>query len=227
MPSVKIPRKSTATDMTPFVDVAFLILSFFMLATKFKPPEPVEITTPKSVSSDKLKEQDALMIEMDKLGRVILTVNVQKVSEETNGLKKTLIQNVNQARNLGLSDNEINNFIVNSTVGVPFSKLKSYLSLSKDDRIKSLQTSEGIPVLDSANNELATWVAAAQNAFQGRKMNFMIKGDNSAKYPSFKGVIDAMRRNEIFKYQLITDPESVPYGSDLYKLQQSGKGSKS
>ncbi len=43
MPSVKIPKKSTDTDMTPFVDIAFLILSFFIMATKFKPPEPVEI----------------------------------------------------------------------------------------------------------------------------------------------------------------------------------------
>ncbi len=70
MPSVKMPKKSTVTDMTPFVDVAFLILFFFIMATKFKPPEPVEITTPKSVSSDKLKEQDAVQVEMDKLGRV-------------------------------------------------------------------------------------------------------------------------------------------------------------
>lgn len=223
MPSIKIPRKSTWTDMTPFVDVAFLILSFFIMATKFKPPEPVEITTPKSVSSDKLKEQDALLVEMDKIGRVFLTVNVQKISEETNELKKKLIQNVNQARNLGLSEAEMNNFVKNTTIGVPFSKLKSYLaSTSNEERVKAF---EGIPVLDSANNELATWVAAANSAFQGRKMNFMIKGDNNAKYPSFKGVIDAMRKNEIFKYQLITDPEGVPVGTDLYKLQQSGKKS--
>ena len=47
MPSVKMPRKSTDTDMTPFVDIAFLILSFFIMATKFKPPEPVPITTPR------------------------------------------------------------------------------------------------------------------------------------------------------------------------------------
>ncbi|HWJ26286.1 MAG TPA: biopolymer transporter ExbD, partial [Flavisolibacter sp.] len=63
MPSVKIPRKSTSTDMTPFVDVPFLILSFFMLATKFKPPEPVKISTPHSVSSAQLKDQDAVLIE--------------------------------------------------------------------------------------------------------------------------------------------------------------------
>ena len=224
MPSVKIPRKSTATDMTPFVDVAFLILSFFMLATKFKPPEPVEITTPKSVSSDKLKEQDAVMVELDKQGHVYFTLNVQKITPETNQLKKSVISNVNSTRNLGLSDNEMNNFVNYTTIGVPFNKLKSYLSLSKDERTKAVKTSEGVPVLDSANNELVAWISAAQTAFQGKKMNFMIKGDNNSKYPSFKGVIDAMRRNEIYKYQLITDPESVPYGTDLYKTrQQSSK----
>ena len=85
MPSVKIPRKSTDTDMTPFVDVAFLILSFFMLATKFKPPEPLTITTPTSVSSSKLKEQDAWLIQFDSSGKVYLTVNLQK--KEDNALK--------------------------------------------------------------------------------------------------------------------------------------------
>ena len=49
MPHVKIVKKSTDTDMTPFVDIAFLILSFFIMATKFKPPEAVEIKTPASV----------------------------------------------------------------------------------------------------------------------------------------------------------------------------------
>ncbi len=116
-----------------------------------------------------------------------------------------------------LSETEMNNFVKNTIIGVPFNKLKSFLALNDADRMKAF---EGIPVTDSTNNELATWIAAAQHAFAGKKMNFMIKGDNEAKYPSFKGVIDAMRQNEVFKYQLITDPEGVPYGTDLYKLQQ-------
>lgn len=217
MPSVKIPRKSTATDMTPFVDVAFLILSFFMLATKFKPPEPVEITTPRSVSSDKLKEQDALLIEMDKNGRVYFTVNVQKSSDE--GLKKNVIANVNKSRNLGLTESEMNSFAKNTTVGVPFSGLKSLLAMSNEDRLKVKQP--GIPVTDTLNNELTTWIANAVTVFQGHKLNYMIKGDNAAKYPSFKGVIDALRKNEINKYQLITDPEGVPPGTDLYQIQEA------
>jgi hypothetical protein len=52
----------------------------------------------------------------------------------------------------------------------------------------------------------------------------MIKGDNNAKFPSFKGVIEAMRRNDQFKYQLVTDPEGVPLGSDLYRRQEKENG---
>ena len=78
MPSVKLPRKSTDTDMTPFVDVAFLILSFFIMATKFKPPEPVEIKTPNSVSSQKLPENDAVMVTMDKDNKVYFSIFAEK-----------------------------------------------------------------------------------------------------------------------------------------------------
>ena len=73
MPSVKLPKKSTFVDMTPFVDVAFLILTFFIMATKFKPPEPVEVNTPKSVSTTELPESNAVLITIDKEGKVYFT----------------------------------------------------------------------------------------------------------------------------------------------------------
>lgn len=62
---------------------------------------------------------------------------------------------------------------------------------------------------------------AAAAAFQGSKMNLLVKGDNDAKYPSFKGVMDAFKRNEIFKFQMITDPIGVPPGTPLYKTTES------
>lgn len=219
MPSVKIPRKSTVTDMTPFVDVAFLILSFFMLATKFKPPAAIQITTPHSVSADKLKEEDAVLIEFDSTGKVYFTMNVKKSTD--NGLKLDLIREVNKNRNLGLNDVEMQNFAQYTTVGSPFAQLKSLLDLPKDQRDKVKQT--GIPV-DSTNNELATWIGAAKVAFQGHQVFYMIKGDNNASYPTFKGVIDALKKNEEFKYKLITDPKSAPAGTELYQKRMSGKG---
>ena len=109
MPSVKIPKKSTWVDMTPFVDVSFLILTFFIMATKFKPPAPVTINTPRSVSADKLKEENAVLIEFDSVGRVYFTMNVKK--EADNGLKQELIQQVDKNRNLGLTNAEISNFV--------------------------------------------------------------------------------------------------------------------
>ena len=216
MPSVKIPRKSTATDMTPFVDVAFLILSFFMLATKFKPPAPLTITTPHSVSSDKLKEQDAVLVEFDSSGRVYFTLNVQSAAND-NGKKYELIKRINEARKLSLTEAEMQTFVVNSTVGSPFSGVKQLLNVAPEKRGAVRQP--GIPV-DSTNNELIDWVGHAVNVFQGRKLNLMVKGDNNAKYPAFKGVVEAFRKNDQFKYQLITDPETVPYGTELYKIRQ-------
>jgi biopolymer transport protein ExbD len=219
MPSVKLPRKSTDTDMTPFVDVAFLILSFFMLATKFKPPEPLKITTPTSVSSSKLKEQDAVLIQFDSSGKVYLTINVKK--KEDLPLKLDFINRVNTEAKLGLTDAELQKFVNNSTIGSPLTELKSVFSHPANEIDKIPQ--KGIPV-DTSNNELQRWIAASQQTFAGRKMDIMIKGDNNAKFPVFKGIIEALRANEIFKYKLITDPKGAPPGSELYMQRQQGKG---
>jgi biopolymer transport protein ExbD len=217
MPSVKMPRKSTDTDMTPFVDVAFLILSFFIMATKFKPPEPLNITTPKSVSSSKLSEKDAVMIQFDSSGKVYLSVNLNKKSDED--LKRDFISRVNNDAKLGLTQDQMNKFVVNSMVGSPLNELRSLFArpVAEWDKIQQ----KGIPV-DSANNELTRWMSAVSQTFQGHPVDIMIKGDNNAKYPEFKGVIDALRANEIFKYKLITDPRGVPVGSELYKIRESG-----
>ena len=59
--------------------------------------------------------------------------------------------------------------------------------------------------------------------FAGRPVDYMIKGDNNAVYPTFKGVMDALAKNDQYKYQLITDPKAVPVGSDLYLSRLNGK----
>ena len=225
MPSVKIPRKSTATDMTPFVDVAFLILSFFMLATKFKPPEPAQITTPHSVSSDQLQESNSVMIDFDSTGRIFFTVNTKKADDDIVKLK--IIQNLNATKNLGLTDQEMRNFQRNTTVGVPFNQLKSLLDVPIESRLSVKQP--GIPA-DSTNNQLADWIGAAKRTFYEydprMQVFYMIKGDNHAKYPLFDGIVEAMRKNDQFSYKLVTDPESVPEGTALYQIRQTGKGKK-
>jgi len=217
MPSVKIPKKSTDYDMTPFVDIAFLILSFFMLVTKFKPPEPVEITTPNSVSTDKLPENDAVLVELASDGRVFFSMRAESNPEA----KYQVIKNLNTTRNLGLTEAEMQNYMRVHSVGVPFSQLKGLLSRPVDQHKNIAQP--GIPVKDSVSNELYYWVRDAISAFQGKKINYLIKGDNSAKYPDFKRVLEAFKRNEQFKFQLVTSPEDAPVGTPLYQTRNKPK----
>lgn len=210
MPSIKIPKKSTDVDMTPFVDVAFLILTFFIMATKFKPPEPVEITTPNSVSSQELPQDDAVMVSIDKDGKVYFTV----LSEKDTSVFTNILRGVNNGRNLGITKTDVDNFRKTPMVGVPFSQLHSLLSIPAEEQKNAKQA--GIP-LDSTGGELTYWIQAAKSAFAGKKLKYLIKGDNDSKYPIFKMVIDALRRNDEFKYNLVTAPEDAPAGTALDK----------
>jgi len=216
MPSVKLPRKSTDTDMTPFVDIAFLILSFFMLATKFKPPEPVEITTPGSVNSQTLPESNAVLIIVDSSNRVFFSV----LSEKDESKYDAIIQNINTTRQLGLSGAEMASYKKTFAVGLPFENLKQLLDLPQEDQIKLQQP--GIPVLDSANNQLVWWVGAAKQAFAGETLNYLIKGDAKSKYPTFEAVVDALKRNDEYKYNLVTALDDVPANSELEKYNKKG-----
>jgi len=215
MPKVKVPRKSTNIDMTAMCDVAFLLLSFFILTTSFKPDEALSVVTPKSVSTKAVDAKNAVTITMDAEGKVYFSV-----SDENPGEKETIISTVDQLRSLGLTEEEKKAFIrKGSFVGVPLSNLKSYLQLNAD-QIKNFKA-PGIPVTDTLNNDLVIWMRAANTAFAGAKMQLFVKGDNNAKYPSFKGVIDAFKKNEIFKFSMITDPENAPPGTELFKKQEA------
>ncbi len=55
-------RIGIAIDMTPMVDVAFLLLIFFMTTTQFKPPEKDKITLPESNSEAKAPETGVITI---------------------------------------------------------------------------------------------------------------------------------------------------------------------
>src|SRR5262249_40176939 len=73
MPKVKIPRKSTSIDMTAMCDVSFLLLTFFMLTSKFVQPSAVPIDLPNSRSQIKL--EGVMTISVDQEGRAYFGLN--------------------------------------------------------------------------------------------------------------------------------------------------------
>jgi biopolymer transport protein ExbD len=209
MPKVKIPRKSTTIDMTAMCDVAFLLLSFFILATKQKPPEVLTVSPPNSVSA-KAAPDKSILITLTKDGKVFLMLG-----DETK--KADILSNINLTKGLNLSAGELKKWEKSQFIGLPLNQIKGSLALAVEMPANKMS---GIPT-DSTNNEMVDWMKSITNVYAGsdqRKLQEMllIKGDNAALYPAFKNIKDAFKKNEIFKFRIVTNGEAVPVGTELY-----------
>lgn len=94
MPKIKKARVSVKVDMTPMVDVAFLLLTFFMLTTQFRPPEEVQIVLPASHSAFKLPESNVMLVTISKDNRLLLGLDsprlMGKIFGEENRLRSAV-----------------------------------------------------------------------------------------------------------------------------------------
>lgn len=217
MPKVKIPRKSTVVDMTAMCDVAFLLLSFFILATKQKPPEVMAVTPPNSISA-KVAPDKAILVTMVKDGRVFMSLG-----DDTK--KLDILKDINTVKQLGLSPAELAKWSKTEFYGLPLGQVKSALALSEPIAPNKLP---GIPVKDSTQNELVDWLRSVTNVYAGGDQNelqnmLLVKGDGGVLYPIFKNVKRAFKKNQIFKFRIVTNGEPVPIGSELYIESKSKK----
>jgi biopolymer transport protein ExbD len=216
MPKVKMPRKSTNVDMTAMCDVAFLLLTFFMLATKFKPDEPVTVVTPNSISEIPLPDADIMLLTIDPKGRVFFSVDNKNV-------RRDLIEDINEYKSLNLTEQEMDIFAIGASVGVPFNQLKSYLSADPVAQKEYDKTAPGVPTdtaVTSETNELAAWIRTARN--NNPKLRITIKADADASYPDIKKVIRTLEGWKIFKFNLITGLKAVPPGTAAFEERNRG-----
>lgn len=218
MPKNKLPRKSTHIDMTAMCDVAFLLLTFFMLATKFKPDEPVVVVTPSSISAIPIPD-NTILLTIDPKGKVFF-------GYDNKDAKKMMIDDINEKRELGLTEEEKIGFVKGASFGSPISELKGYLALESFE--KTSFPFKGIPndssTFDMAENELVYLVQSARSAGQsvGKPPRISIKADSKTPYPKVKMVLDALIENDIDRFNLITSAEAVPPGTAAYEEQMSG-----
>jgi len=208
MPKHKLPRKSTHIDMTAMCDVAFLLLTFFMLATKFKPDEPVVVKTPSSIS-DIIMPENSILLTVDPQGRVFFDYDNKKA-------KEILIDKVNIEKGLNLTDAEKISFKNGASFGLPFNQMKNYLAIDPIDQKNYTFTGIPMDTLWSPEfNELAYWVQAARSAGQetGTPPRIAIKCDASTVYPRVREVIKTLTKNKIDRFNLVTSLEAIPPGT--------------
>jgi biopolymer transport protein ExbD len=202
MPRVKVARKSTAIDMTAMCDVAFLLLTFFILTTKFKPKDPVVVDIPSS-HGKQIKAKEVVLITVGSDGRVFWDTENIKVRQNT-------LEQMADRYKIQFTTEEYNKFNNAGAIGVPMSELKGWLALSPDKR-NAPGVSKGIPkdtVL--AGNELGDWLFCSKVAYKAMEQKdaiIAIKGDKSTDYPAIRTVIKTFELRKILRFNFVTSLE--------------------
>lgn len=197
MPKVKVPRKNISMDMTAMCDMAFLLLTFFMLTTKFKPQEAVAVDIPASISEIKLPDTDVMIISVDKNGGVYFGIDGKNT-------RISMLEKIGTKYGVAFTDEEKAEFSLMPSFGAPISSLKMVLQTKHDQR-GSLQN--GIPS-DSTANELKDWINHAR--LSNPKLRIAIKGDKDVDYNVVSNVIATLQAQKINKFNLITTMEGRP-----------------
>jgi len=199
MPRVKIARKSTATDMTAMCDVAFLLLTFFIMTSKFKADDPVPVAIPSYTKTIVLPEENTATLTVGK-GKVFFSVEGDKI-------RASMLEQVGQLYNVTFTPQEKAMFITLPTFGMPIENLKGYLDqlINEPEKAKSIQQ-PGIP-LDTVSNQLFNWVREARKAdaaLNGKSLLICIKGDKKEEYPTIGKIIAILQKQKVNKFSLIT-----------------------
>lgn len=200
MGKVRPKKHAPHTDMTAMTDVAFLLLTFFIMTATFKSND-AEITTPSSISQIKVPDDDIMIISIDKAGKVFFGVDAKPV-------RAAMLENIGQAKGITFTDTEKAKFALQSSFGFPLNQLKPWLNMSKEQMPQVKQP--GIPVDSTGASELADWVYAARKA--NNQLRIALKGDNLSKFPVFKDVLANLQSQNINKFNLITGSEQAPAG---------------
>ena len=203
MPRVKVARKSTAIDMTAMCDVAFLLLTFFILTAKPKIEDPSHAETPPSTMMIPVADADMITIHVG-MDKAFYSVTEQDVRVKT-------LEAMGEAYGVKFTPEETRRFELTQVFGVPMKSLKSFLDTDPEDVKKFPQA--GIPVDTTNNNELYNWIyksRQAEKALHEKDLNVSIKADRAEEYPMINKVISVLEKQKKFKFQLITSLKTAP-----------------
>lgn len=187
--------------MTAMCDVAFLLLTFFMLTSNFTRKESVTINTPASISEIKIPERNIMLIKVDSQGRVFFGIDGQDN-------RMSLLEKMGNLYNISFEPSELKEFSLIDNFGIPVQRMKTYLALTPDER-DNPAVSQGIPC-DSLDNQFKNWVSTARSI--NKDYRIAIKADQMTAYPVIKKLMGTMQDLKENRYNLITSLETA---SDL------------
>jgi biopolymer transport protein ExbD len=195
--AVKMSKKAASIDMTAMCDVAFLLLTFFILTATAKIPEALPVDTPASTVQTKLPETDLATITIGGKGKVFYDLKGREI-------RKRALELMGQKYGVEFSDDDKDKFALMEGFGVPIQNLKQIIDMKSSERSKAGQP--GVPK-DSIDNQLAQWVQNSRIAnieINAKELQIAIKGDAKEEYPAIKKVMDILQDQKINSFSLVT-----------------------
>lgn len=196
MAKVKMSKKAASVDMTAMCDVAFLLLTFFILTATARPQDPLPVDTPASTVQTKLPETDLATITVGK-GKVFYDLKGREV-------RKKALELMGQKYGITFSEDEAERFGLMEGFGVPIQNLKQIIMMTATDRNKAGQP--GVPK-DSLDNQLKEWIYNSRIAnieVNDAELQIAIKGDAKEEYPQIKKIMDILQDQKINSFNLVT-----------------------
>lgn len=195
--AVKTSKKAASIDMTAMCDVAFLLLTFFILTATAKMPEALPVDTPASTVQTKLPESDLATLTIGGKGKVFFDLKGREV-------RKKALEFMGEKYQIEFTDDEKEKFSIMEGFGVPIESLKQIIAMKSSDRNKAGQP--GIPK-DSLDNQLADWIRYSRKAnheVNDKELEIAIKGDAKEEYPSIHKVMDILQDQKLNTFSLVT-----------------------
>jgi biopolymer transport protein ExbD len=212
MPKIKLPHRSPHIDMTPMVDTFAVVLTFLLLTTTMRQPEPANVDTPYSISEIKTPDFNTMTFLLAPDGKVFM--NFDNGPDTILKFRPKILTEMGKRYGIEFTQNELRDFEQQkSSMGVPMNKMKEWLDTDDSNLRKTLQT--GIP-MDSTDNQLANWILYARQV--NPNIQACIKGDTKTQFLVVEKLLDILQEKNVNRFSLITNLEAAKI--NLEEIQQ-------
>lgn len=209
-------RPGIVMDMTPMVDIGFLLVIFFMTTTRFREPQAIEINLPPEIATENqkpVKESNVLTINI--MGDGTILKNIANDAPDSVALN-SLDQLVASTKLDNLNKQPAH---IDGRTGVQYESGSEFLQRYKAFMDKNKDKDIPRQVLDSLNKVRDEKIC---------RLTVLIKVSRESSYNNVVAVMDAVQQNQVARFSITEQtPEDLKAIEDAKKKAgQAKKGGK-